>query len=177
MRNIVSASSLLVLVACGGTGDPSAAAGSAASDSIANPAPTPIDLSTHGLPLMLLPPDPLTTGGAAPTIVWKDGPGVLEIKAGDHFGLTIAEEPGDPARLKAGLDRDLLQKHVVLTDTADMVVYRSAFPDDPDLVFIHFYQVIRVGDRQFVVEDADGTRYNEADIRVMQRCLVLKPPA
>ncbi len=126
---------------------------------------------------MLLPPDPLTTGGAAPTIVWKDGPGVLEIKAGDHFGLTIAEEPGDPARLKAGLERDLLQKHVVLTDTTDLVVYRSTFPDDPALVFIHFYQVIRAGERQFVVQDADGARYNASDIRVMQRCLVVKPPA
>ena len=57
------------------------------------------------------------------------------------------------------------------------MVYRSAFPDDPDLVFIHFYQVVRAGDRQFVVQDVDGLRFNEADVRTMRRSIVVKPPA
>lgn len=167
---------LITLVACS---DPATSVGTTdAAGAVGDVAGTAtVDLSAHGLPLLLVPPDLQTTGGQAPAILWKDGPGVLEIKAGDHFGLTIAEEPGDPARLKADLDRDLLQKHELLKDTADLVVYRSSFPDDPSLVFIHFYQVIRTADRQFVVQDADGMRFNEADIGVMRRSIRMKPAA
>ena len=44
-------------------------------------------------------------------------------------------------------------------------------------MFIHFYQVVRAGDRQFVVQDVDGLRFNEADVRTMARSIVVKPPA
>lgn len=168
---------MLGLLACDGPAPGTDGAGTAATDSTRSASLQPVDLAAHGLPLLLLPPDPTINDGAQPTIVWKDGPGVLEIKAGEHFGLTIAEEPGDPARLKADLDRDLLQKHTVLMDSTDLVMYRSAFPDDPSLVFIHFYQVVRAGDRQFLVQDVDGFRFNEADVRTMARSIVVKPPA
>jgi hypothetical protein len=60
----------------------------------------------------------------------------------------------------------MLRKHTILEETPDKVIFRSQFPDE-DLVFIHFYQVIPIGDRTFVVEDAAEGRFNEADIKRM----------
>lgn len=99
--------------------------------------------------------------------LWVEEFGHMLVRAGDRFALTIAEEPGDIQRLKADMERDMLQKHTVVEETPNLVIYRSEFPDSPDLVFMHFYKVVRALDREFVVEDAGQTRFNEADIRFM----------
>jgi hypothetical protein len=97
----------------------------------------------------------------------------VEVNAGDHFAITIVEAPGDIARLKADLDRDMLQKHTVIEETPEKLVYRSQFPDE-DLVFIHFRKVISVGDRTFVVEDASEGKFNEAEIARMAAAVKIK---
>ena len=101
----------------------------------------------------------------------------MEVKAGDHFGLVITEEPGDIPRLKAALDRDLLRKNTLLRETPDLLTYRSEFPDDASLVFMHFYQVIKAGDRAFVVQDTEGQPFNQQDIDRMLAAVSPKPPA
>jgi hypothetical protein len=141
------------------------------------PAAAPIDLSSHGLPLLLNLPEKQLMGGAEPGIVWKDEIGTLEVRAGDHFGLMIREEPGDIPRLKAALDRDLLKKNTVLKETGDQLLFKSEFPDDPSLVFLHFYQVVTTGDRIFVVQDLDGQTFNQQDIERMLAAISPKPPA
>ena len=60
----------------------------------------------------------------------------------------------------------MLRKHTVLEETPEKVVYRSQFPDE-DIVFIHFYRLVPVGDRTFVVRDAAEGRFNEADVQRM----------
>ena len=97
----------------------------------------------HGLPLLLTAPDKELTGGADPSIIWKDETGTLAVGAGEHFGLEIREEPADIPRLKATLDRDLLRRNTVVREEPDLLVWRSEFPDDPSLVFIHFYRVLK----------------------------------
>ena len=109
--------------------------------------------------------------------MWKDETGILEVRAGDHFGLTISEEPGDIPRLKASLDRDLLRKNTLLQETPDLLTFRSEFPDDPTLVFMHFYQVVRAGDRTFVVQDVEDRPFNQQDIERMLAAISPKPPA
>lgn len=127
-----------------------------------------LDLSAFDMPLAvslpeMLTPDADSTYGRA---VWNEEFGQLRVKAGDHFGLTITEDMGDIARLKADLDRDMLRRHTVLQEAPDRIVYRSEFPDE-DLVFVHFYRVIEVEGRTFVVEDMAEGRYNEQDVARM----------
>lgn len=139
---------------------------------------TVMDLAKFDVPLLLHAPDKQMTGGADPEVIWKDEIGKLEIIAGDHFGLHITEEPGDVARLKADLERDLLKKNTVIKDTPDLVVYRSEFPDDPSLVYVHFYQVVKAGNRVFTVEDIDGgKRFNEQDVERMSHAVSVNSPA
>ncbi len=176
MKYLFPILALALSVGCGG-GAEQPADGAPAPDSIAVATVPPIDLSSHGLPLLLSPPDKRSPDGGEPAIVWKDETGTLEVKAGDHFGLVITEEPGDIPRLKAALDRDLLRKNTLLRETPDLLTYRSEFPDDASLVFMHFYQVIKAGDRAFVVQDTEGQPFNQQDIDRMLAAVSPKPPA
>lgn len=135
-----------------------------------------VDLSTEGLPLEVHVPTEAVTGQEY-LVAWNDEFGRTEVTAGDHFSITISEEPGDIARLKSDLQRDFLQTHEMITDTTGLLVYRSKFPDE-DLVFIHFYQMIEANGRQFVVQDAEMGRFNEADVEKMVRAVKpLEQPA
>ncbi len=176
MKFTIPVFALALLTACGG-GAEQASDATQATDSSAAAAIPPIDLATYGLPLLLTPLDKQFTDGQEPAIVWKDETGTLEVKAGNHFGLVITEEPGDIPRLKAALDRDLLQKNTLLSETPEGLTYRSEFPDDPTLVFMHFYQVVKAGDRTFVVQDLEGQAFNQQDIDRMMAAISPKPPA
>lgn len=176
MKHSTTLFAMALLVGCsGGTGP--AADGTPTTDSTAAATPPPIDLASHGLPLLLTPLDKQFTDGQEPAMVWKDETGTLEVKAGEHFGLAITEEPGDIPRLKADLDRDLLRKNTALRETPELLIYRSEFPDDASLVFLHFYQVVRAGDRTFVVQDIEGKPFNQQDIDRMLAAISPKPPA
>lgn len=176
MEHSITAFALVLLAGCGGTAD-QATDGTPPTDSAAVAIAPPIDLASHGLPLLLTPLAKQFTDGQAPAIVWKDETGTFEVKAGDHFGLVLTEEPGDIPRLKAALDRDLLRKNTLLRETPELLTYRSEFPDDAGLVFMHFYQVVKAGDRTFVVQDIDGQPYNQQDIERMVAAISPKPPA
>jgi hypothetical protein len=168
---------LLALAACGGgTGTGEAEATDSTATASASAA-TVVDLASNGLPLLLTMPDRQLLGGEEPQVVWKDQIGLLEVRAGEHFGLTIIEEPGDIARKKADLERDLLRKSTILKETPDLLVYRSEFPDDPTLVYIRFHQLVRAGDRSFVVEDIPELRFNEQDVERMTAAISAKQPA
>ena len=175
MKHLIPALVLMLITACGDA--PPATEAIPETDSPSPSVAPTIDLSSHDLPLMLTPPDKQLTGGQEPTIVWKDETGTLEVRAGDHFGLMIREEPGDIARLKATLERDPLKNNAVLRETPDLLIYRSEFPDDPSLVFMHYCQVVHTGDRTFVVQDVDDGTFNQQDIERMMAAISPKPPA
>lgn len=178
MKHAFPLALVLSLSACGGGSTTTDATDGADSTTTAAPATgTPLDLAAHDLPLMLMAPDKQLLGGAEPQVVWKDEIGRLEVRAGEHFGLTIVEEPGDIARKEADLDRDLLRKNTIIKETPELLMYRSEFPDDPTLVYIHFLQVLKVGDRSFVVEDIPELRFNEQDVERMAASLSAKQPA
>jgi hypothetical protein len=102
--------------------------------------------------------------------------GHYRVSAGKRFDLIITEDKGDLARLKAGFERDLLRSFSVVSETPDLIVYRLQYPDE-DIVFVHFYQVMRVGEREFVVESAPDGRFNEADIGFMAAAVRPSLPA
>ncbi len=139
-------------------------------------APAVLDLATYDTPLLVELGDLATLGVDSPTVKWNEEFGHLEVNAGDHFGLLITEEPGDLARLKADLDRDMLRKHTVIEETPEKLVYRSEFPDDAG-TYIHFYRSVQVGDRSFVVTDVEQRRFNEADVKRMAASIKAKEAA
>ncbi|MBP6392357.1 MAG: hypothetical protein KA175_11920 [Flavobacteriales bacterium] len=135
-----------------------------------------LDLSTYDTPLLITPPDAQLLGGAQATAAWNEEFGRVEVRAGEHFALNIAEGPGDLARLKADLERDMLRKHTIIKEAPDLLVYRSQFPDDAG-VFVHFLRVVQVGGRIFEVTDHDEGRFTEEDVRRMLGSVAPKQPA
>ncbi len=172
MRYLLIAAALIALHGCGdGKLDAAKQLATRTDTTVA------IDLASHDLPLMLTPPDKQFTGGQEPSVMWQEETGKWAVRAGDHFGLTIMEEPGDIPRLKADLDRDLLKKNTVLKETPDLLLFRSEFPDDPTLVFIHYYQVVKAAGRVFAVQDIDGVRFTQQDVDRMVASINPKQPA
>lgn len=163
-----------LLFACGGRADNTASDIAGASSADASATPAVVDLGPWDLPLNVVPPD---RPGDSLQVTWNEEFGHLEVSAGEHFSLIITEGPGDVERLKADLGRDLLRTHEVLREEPGLLVYRSAFPDDPDLVFTHAYQVLGSGGRSFVVETHPQGRFNEADVEVMVRAVLPKEAA
>ncbi len=161
--------------ACGGPGGTQEQALPEEGNAVAATA-TVLDLAPYDTPLLVDLGDLATLGVDSPTVKWNEEFGRLEVSAGEHFGLLITEEPGDLARLKADLDRDMLRKHTVLEETPEKLVYRSEFPDDAG-TYIHFYRSVQVGDRTFVVTDADQVRFNEADVKRMAASIKAKVAA
>lgn len=165
MKAILPFGLLALLASCGGQHD----GGTTATEdttAVASAAPAVLDLATYDTPLMVELGDLATLGVDSPTVKWNEEFGHLEVNAGDHFGMLITEEPGDLARLKADLDRDMLRKHTVLEEGPEKLVYRSEFPDDAG-TYIHFYRIVQVGDRHFVITDVEERRFNEADVARM----------
>jgi len=159
--------------ACGGPGGTQEQALPEEGNAVAATA-TVLDLAPYDTPLLVDLGDLATLGVDSPTVKWNEELGQLEVWAGEHFGLLITEEPGDLARLKADLDRDMLRKHTVVEQTPERFVYRSEFPDDAG-TYLHFYLTVHVGERSFVVTDMEQHQYNEADVRRMVNAVKAKP--
>jgi hypothetical protein len=130
-----------------------------------------VDLSGHDVPL-LVELDRNMVQQDTPRVWYNEEFGRLEVDAGDRFRIVITEEEGDVQRLKTSLERDMLRRTTIIEESPGLVVWRSEFPAD-EIVFVHFYQVIAVGDRTFVVESHDQGRFNEADIRRMATSVVV----
>lgn len=145
-------------------------------DSLAGAA-VPIDLEAHGFPLLLVMPDAQLLQGATTEVAFNENTGKLEVRAGERFAITVVEEPGDLARLKADLDREQVRRNTVVAETPGQLIYRSEFPDDPSLVFMHLYRVVTTGARSFVVEDIqEGKPYSQQDIERMSAAVQAKEP-
>ncbi|MCB9168836.1 MAG: hypothetical protein H6597_03410 [Flavobacteriales bacterium] len=178
MRALILIGPLVVLCSCG-NGKSDVAHRMASLDSLAQEHPEAqvqaVELNAYDIPLQLVLPEMLAEQGDSLQVHWSEEFGRLEVRAGDHFALNITEGFGDIGRLKADLGRDMLQKNTIVRDQPDRLVYRSTFPDG-DLVFVHFLRVITVGDRTFEVTDAEGGRYNEADVDRMMNAVSPQSP-
>lgn len=134
-----------------------------------------VDLSGHDFPLSVELGDAATLGVDSPTVKWNEEMGHLSVAAGERFSILITEEPGDIARLKADLDRDQLRTSTIVEEQPDGLLWRSTFPDE-DIVFVHFYRVVKADGREFVVQDDDSGRFSEADAKRMMGAVRTKLP-
>jgi len=173
MKHSLLILSLVLLGACG-DGKKDVADGQALADK--NAQGLTVDLGKWDMPLIVDLGDGSTLGVDTPTVRWNEEFGRMQISGGEHFDLTISEEPADIPRLKADLERSMLQQNSILEETPEKIVYKSQFPDD-DLIFIHFEQIVTVGERTFIVRDADQGRFNEADVARMSKAVSAKTPA
>lgn len=164
MRTITPFLFVLFLMACGSGGTDSAALEGENATAETNEAPKGVltDLSSEDLPLDILCPE-----GTEPLVVWREEFGHVEVRAGENFGVMITEQPGDVARKKADLSRDLLQTHTFIVEEENGMVYKSQFPDNENLVFHHFYEVITIGDREFIVSDLPDGQFSETQAKAM----------
>lgn len=154
-----------------------------AAERLAEPEASPpneylLDLQAYDLPLAVsmpqqLEPDEDSTYGK---VRWVEEFGHYRVSVGKSFDLTITEDEGDIPRLKAGFERELLRTATIVSESPELLVYRWHYPDE-DIVFVHFYRILRVGDRSFVVESAPEGRYNEADVAVMAAAVRVSVPA
>jgi len=172
MKQFLPLGILLLMAACG-DGKKEAAELQAAADSTTT-ASTIVELAPFDVPFAMELGDLATLGVDSAEVKWNEEFGWLEVRAGERFAVTITEEPGDMARLKSDLDRSTLQTHEIITGTPDLLVYRSQFPDE-DLVFVHFYRIVQAGGRTFVMQDAQGGRFNEADVNRMSNSVRTEP--
>jgi len=164
MKQLLFLSTAILLTACG-DGKKEAAERMAQTE-VAPPSGLVVDLAPHDVPFTLDLGDPGTLGTDSAEVRFNEEFGWVEVRAGERCAMIIVEEPADLARLKADLDRDMLQKHTVITETPELIVYRSQFPDS-DLVYVHFLRVVNVAGRTFIVQDAQGPRFTEADVERM----------
>ncbi|MBK6341589.1 MAG: hypothetical protein IPF41_03095 [Flavobacteriales bacterium] len=134
-----------------------------------------VDLAGHGFPLTVELGDAATLGVDSPTVRWNEDMGQLELHAGERFSILVTEESGDIARLKADLERDQLRTSAIIEEQPDRLIWRSTFPDE-DIVFVHFYRVIQVDGRSFVVQDDDRSRFSEADVSRMVAAVRTQQP-
>lgn len=164
-RWIIALTAATALYACG---DGKADAAREYAESKSELDHVPVDLSVFDMPLVLHAPLPQDAGGAAPVVVFNENTGKLEVRVGERFALSVVEDEVDFARLKADLDREQVRTTTVISEAPDRLVYRSEFPDEPQLVYIHFYRAVESGGRSFIVEDLqEEVRFNEQDVERM----------
>ncbi|MBK7944568.1 MAG: hypothetical protein IPJ85_04335 [Flavobacteriales bacterium] len=170
MRATILFSFAMLLAACNGGG-----AAEATSEQTPTVTSLAVDLTGHDIPFSIELGDAATLGVDSPTVRWNEEFGHLSVQAGERFSILITEEPGDIARMKADLNRDQLRTNSIVEEHPDRIIWRSAFPDE-DIVFVHFYRVVEVDGRSFVVQDDDRGRFNEADATHMMNSVRTKQP-
>lgn len=168
MKNMLLLPLFLLLAACGDGKSEAAKALADEAPATNGQAAYVLDLTPFDMPLVVhlpevLSPDVDSLYGKAS---WNEEFGQLRVMAGDGFGLTITEDDGDMPRLKGDLERHMLLRNTILQETPDLLVYSSQFPDE-ELVFIHFYKIVRSNGRTFVVESLPDRKFNEAEVQRM----------
>lgn len=123
-----------------------------------------MDLSEHGLPLVILVPD---SSVGVPRVTVQPY-GETEIKVGRGYWITIAEG-GDMELQRQDVDEDLLYKSNYLEDESCCILYRSVLPDDELHEEHHFYVVKNIDGVDYEIRDKpDGSvQYSERAARSM----------
>jgi hypothetical protein len=171
MKHMYWLLAFLPIVACGDGKADAAKAYEDAQNEVKEQPGKVLDLSPFDMPLMVeLPTTPVNGDQGESEPVWNEEFGHLRISHGEGFGINIMEDEGDIQRLKSALEQDMLRKHTIISEDNGQVIYRLQFPDE-DIVFVHFYQVLRSGDRTFVVESMSDRRFNEAEVMRMTKAV------
>ncbi len=146
---------ILFLASCGN---------SKTEDAVVIPGMQETKISINGNNLTLMVPD----SSKGRMEITEQSWGATEIKVGEDFNISIAEEEGDVALTKsdiAGDDVFKLQKYI--TDEPTMIFWEAKNPNMDDSRF-HFYAIIKSGTLSYVVKDVEsGEAYSQKAIEKM----------
>src|ERR1700741_1278719 len=120
-----------------------------------------LDISSTGMNLNVLIPD--DKAGVLDTVMQSWGG--YEIKVGKEFQVSIEEGAGDVEMVKsdnAGNDVNKLKRYLVEEPTT--LVWESGVAD---LSEFHFYCVLKVGARSYVIQDIKGEPFSQKAIESM----------
>lgn len=120
-----------------------------------------VDISRTGMNLNVLTPDDKV--GVLDTVMQSWGG--YEIKVGKDFQISVEEGNGDIEMVKsdnAGNDVNKLKRYLVEEPTT--LVWESGVGD---LSEFHFYHVMKVGDRSYVIQDIKGEPFTQPAIEKM----------
>lgn len=120
----------------------------------------PVDLSSYGVPVVINVPD--STKGR---LEIEDANGTIKIRVGKTFRLSIFEDIGDLALKKSDVstaEPKKLKRYLV--DEPTTIVYENEITE-PEF---HFYTIVKVGEKSFVMEDLDGEEiFSQASVETM----------
>jgi hypothetical protein len=120
-----------------------------------------LDISRTGMNLYVLTPD--DKAGILDTVMQSWGG--YEIKVGKEFQIAVEEGAGDIEMVKsdnAGNDVNKLKRYLV--DEPTTLVWESGVAD---LSEFHFYHIIKIGNRSFVIQDIKGEPFSQKAIEKM----------
>ena len=141
--SVLIAAGFIALAGCGGK-----------KESTKIPGMMELDLSSHGLPIIISVPDSARNKFEIVTQSW----GATEIKVGKDFQISIAEGDGDIALKKsdvAGDDVNKFKRYVI--DEPTMILYESAITE-PEF---HVYSIMKLEKASYVIEDIKGEIFSE----------------
>ncbi len=119
-----------------------------------------LDLSPHGVPVSIMVPD--SSKGKLEVVVQSWG--ATEIKVGNGFQLSIADDEGDITLAKsdiAGNDVNKFKRYVLDEPTA--IIWESQITE-PEF---HFYAIVKVGEKSYVLKDIEGDMFSEEQVKKM----------
>ena len=140
---LLTATGLIALAGCSGK-----------KESTKIPGMMELDLSSHGLPIMISVPDSARNKFEIVTQSW----GATEIKVGKDFQISISEGDGDITLAKsdvAGNDVNKFKRYVI--DEPTTILYESEITE-PEF---HLYSVVKLEKASYVVEDIKGEIFSE----------------
>ncbi len=120
-----------------------------------------LDISRTGMNLYVLTPD--STIGILDTVMQSWG--AYEIKVGKDFQISVEEGDGDIEMIKSdNANNDVNKWKQYLVQEPTTLVWESAVADMPEF---HFYHIMKVGSRSYIVQDIKGEPFNQKAIEKM----------
>lgn len=122
-----------------------------------------LDLSQYGLNVTLMVPD----SSIGTLEVMAQSYGDIEVRVGTFFQIKIAPG-GDIALKKSDLESDLLFKTTILSETPELLIYKSDLPDGSKS-YHHFYMIKKVLGANYEIRDIEesGESFSEAIVKKM----------
>ncbi len=130
-------------------------------DLTAPPGMTYLDISRTGMNVYVLVPD--SSVGSLDTMMQSWG--AYEIKRGKDFQISIEENNGDIENVKKDIAMDEVNKFKkYLIEEPNTLLWESGIGD---LSEFHFYQVIKAGNRSYVIHDIKNDLFGQKPIEKM----------
>ncbi|HET7818418.1 MAG TPA: hypothetical protein VFL70_03865 [Bacteroidia bacterium] len=121
-----------------------------------------VDLSSHGLPLVINLPD----SSLGSHEIKENALGGIDVKAGKNFQISIIEGAGNFDMKRSDIETDAVRKLVKYLINEPTTLYWEWQIEGLEPEY-HFYTVIHADDKSFEVQDIEGEIFSENAIAKM----------